>query len=441
MKATKWFVIGLGVVAAARLSAAEAARPDLSGRVTGDDGTPVAKATVFVYSAGPKEGTSTVCPYCYPDCSKKAQTGADGRFRIESLDPRLRFRLLIVAGGHESKFETKVDPATGARQITLKPLSPEALHSTNRIAGLVIGEDGRPVVGAVISPQGVQRGNGTQWGGTDEFVDPVAVADDQGRFLLLCQATVETVYAEAEGPGAAQRWVELKPGRDHLIRMREGVAVAGRIQRDGQPVQDALVGLVTSDRLCGNFLRYDAIATDKDGRFALPNVTPEREFVVYVTIDSLHGHGAVPPKKFTTGPSGTTADLGALAVQPAHRIAGRVVLSDGKPVPPGTRLVLGREEAWDHAEALLDAEGRFEFQGVPAESVSLSLRIKGYKFSKRNPSLDWRNGGVLGRVDRDLTNLTLLLEPGEWRYNGDEGEPPGGREVQPRDKPLASAKL
>jgi hypothetical protein len=32
------------------------------------------------------------------------------------------------------------------------------------------------------------------------------------------------------------------------------------------------------------------------------------------------------------------------------------------------------------------------------------------------------------------------MEPGQWQYNGDEGEAPHG-ESQPRDKPLRGAKL
>ncbi|HKX62185.1 MAG TPA: carboxypeptidase-like regulatory domain-containing protein, partial [Verrucomicrobiae bacterium] len=133
-------------------------------------------------------------------------------------------------------------------------------------------------------------------------------------------------------------------------------------------------------------------------------------------------------------------DFGTLKVQTGHRVSGRVVLSDGKPVPPDTRIVLGREDAWDNREALLDSEGRFDFIGVPAESVGMSVRIKGYKLSKRNGSLDWYNGGMVGRVEADIPDLIILLEPGEWRYNGDEGEPPSG-ENQPSDKPLRGAKL
>lgn len=37
-------------------SAAEAARPNLAGRVLHADRSPVAKATVFIYTAGPKVG-------------------------------------------------------------------------------------------------------------------------------------------------------------------------------------------------------------------------------------------------------------------------------------------------------------------------------------------------------------------------------------------------
>src|SRR5258705_445763 len=108
--------------------------------------------------------------------------------------------------------------------------------------------------------------------------------------------------------------------------------------------------------------------------------------------------------------------------------------------PPGTRLLLGREQAWDHTEAELGADGHFEFNNVPEEGVSFNVRVKGYKFSKENPNLDWLNGVVVGRVTRDLDDLILLMEPGEWRYNGDEGQPPSGNS-QPQNEPIRSAKM
>lgn len=419
---------------------AQVARPDLVGRVVHADDSPVTNATVFIYTAGPKVGTGVTCPSCYPDCAKRANTDAGGAFKIPSLDPALLFRLLVVAPGYESQFAPKTDPAQGGKTLTLAPLSAEKLKSKTRIAGMVLDAEGKPSPGATISPEGVARGTGTQWGGTDKFVDPLAVADEQGHFWLFCTEGVDAVHAVAEGRGVARRWVELKPGRDHLVRMQEGATVTGRIEKDGRPLKGVQVGLTTVDRAAGNFFRLDELATDKDGFFLLPNVPPGRDFVLYAKMESLRGQGAVPSKTFNSGKTGTEIKLGKLAVQPAHRVAGRVVLSDGKAVPPNTRLLLGREGAWDHTEATLDAEGRFEFTDVPAEAVGLSLRIKGYKFSKRNPSLDWLNGGLVGRVSGDLPDLTLLMEPGEWRYNGDEGEAPGGQS-QPRDQPLRGVKL
>lgn len=53
----------------------------------------------------------------------------------------------------------------------------------------------------------------------------------------------------------------------------------------------------------------------------------------------------------------------------------------------------------------LVAEGKFEFRGVPAESVSLAVRINGNRFSKRYPSLDWLNGRILSRATCNVNDF------------------------------------
>src|SRR5947208_7790262 len=73
------------------------AKPDLRGTVTRADGAPLPGARVVLYTAAVKTGTSPMCPSCYADCAKHADSAADGAFRIESLDPQLRFRVLVVA--------------------------------------------------------------------------------------------------------------------------------------------------------------------------------------------------------------------------------------------------------------------------------------------------------------------------------------------------------
>ena len=162
--------------------------------------------------------------------------------------------------------------------------------------------------------------------------------------------------------------------------------------------------------------------------------------MVFTTMKSLHGDGAVPDKVITTGKSGTEQDLGKLEIQPAFTIAGRVVLSDGKSIPPHTRLFLGRQKAADSQQTTLDEQGHFEFKDVPAESVSLAIRIKGYRLSKRNPSLDWLNGQILGRVTGNMNDLTILMEPGEWDFDN-QADRPGGDDDYPVNKPLRGLKL
>ena len=91
-------------------NAEKAVRPDLVGQVHANDGSPVA-ATVFIYTAGPKVGSSTFCPSCYADCRKREKSNARGDFKIDSLNPQLIFRILVVAKGYEPKFADNVDPA------------------------------------------------------------------------------------------------------------------------------------------------------------------------------------------------------------------------------------------------------------------------------------------------------------------------------------------
>ena len=61
----------------------------------------------------------------------------------------------------------------------------------------------------------------------------------------------------------------------------------------------------------------------------------------------------IASRGFTTGKTGSRTDLDKLEIRAGYRVAGRVVLSDGKPIPAKTRIFIGREDAWDHAETML----------------------------------------------------------------------------------------
>jgi len=89
----------------------------------------------------------------------------------------------------------------------------------------------------------------------------------------------------------------------------------------------------------------DKIATDSNGRFSISNLPPEKGLILFGTMDSLQGQGALSPKPFTSEKNKSTTDLGDLVLQPGYSVSGQILLTDGKPMPVRTHLLLVRHGA------------------------------------------------------------------------------------------------
>ncbi|HKQ37047.1 MAG TPA: redoxin domain-containing protein, partial [Verrucomicrobiae bacterium] len=156
------------------------------------------------------------------------------------------------------------------------------------------------------------------------------------------------------------------------------------------------------------------VGTDEDGRFLFVNLPANSDFYAYGIMKSLADKGAVAAQRVRGQSDGGEIDLGDLTVGPSYTVSGRVRLTDGQSVPEKTRVLLGRSQAWDTLQAEVDAQGAFRFEGVPAESVHLSCRIKGYRYSYRNASLDPANPfRLIGKVTTNISNLIVELESGK----------------------------
>jgi hypothetical protein len=221
----------------------------------------------------------------------------------------------------------------------------------------------------------------------------------------------------------------------HDLKMTDGATVTGRVLLDGKPMPNVAVGMVSVERGMEKFTGNFDVGTDSQGRFALVNLPPNTDYFVYGSMETLKRYGALPNVKVHAGADGDTTDAGDLTVSPAHRLAGKVVLSDGKSVPAKTRLLVSREHAWDSMQIELDKQGHFDTAGLPGETCSLSVRVSGYHVSPQNGSLDLLNPySLVGRVDQDITNLVILLEPGpdlQPDYNSNLPE-----SAWPRNRPL-----
>ncbi len=410
----------------------------LEGSIGAAGGQSVSNAWVFVYSAAPREGPSVLCPTCYPDCVKRARTDAQGRFIIEPVDPNLMFRLLVLAKGYRPDFIKDVDPQFGGATLTLRPLKITNTPPENRVTAKLIDPEGKPVAGVRVNAEGIRNAQYSSYGATSGRVDPMAVSDENGEFFLDCTNGIEAITVLIEPRNLAKRRLWLDTGKAHLLRLKEGVAVVGRLLHDGKPLAGASVSMNTEDRSSEVFMRGFDVATDAEGRFKLPNIPANNRLVLYTKMKEMQEKGvALAPQKVSTGADGSTVDLGDLKVGPAYTLQGKVVTSDGQPLPARTRLYLNLEGAWDNQDTRPDDDGWFQFLGVPASPIGLSLRVTGYRISAKNPSKDWLNEGmIVGQISTNMENFIIHLERGE-RFDRSDGPPDNDR--QPTGKPLRGA--
>lgn len=408
------------LLAAAPGSAAERGA-DLAGTVTDAGGQPLAGATVYVYTAGPRQGASAFCPSCYVDCGKRQTTDAQGRFRLPALDRSLIFRVLTLREGYEPVFTPKVDPLQGEIKVALRKRDLSREDPQRLVTGRVLDPEGRPVAGATVEPLGYRRMDGEGEYGGNPGMEALAITDGQGEFHLRAPEPGVFVPVLVQARGLASRVAAdlvSGTGRQEEIRLALGTTFTGAV-RDlaGRGVPGAVVHVVPTDRRVETFTRWQEIATGPDGRFALPNVPAGREYSVSVRMDSLREAGlGTTHQILRAGRDDTATDGIELTARPAVEVTGQATLKDGKPVPAGTQITLGRTGTWDVQQAVVGSEGRFRFQGVPVEDdLEMSLRVPGYHIASGTPGLDARLGQVQICVPAGQPGpaLSLLLEPGD----------------------------
>jgi hypothetical protein len=337
-----------------------------------------------------------------------------------------------------------VVPEAGAASIALKRHDLERRKPERVLRGRVVNENGDAVARAVVEPHGVRRGEGSRFGALEELgIDPLSVTDDNGEFRLGVGQDGDALYLLVKAPLLAPaRTAPLAAGPAvHKIALGAGVTITGRVVKDDRPLAGVGVGMVQTDRSAEQFVGDFTFGTDGSGRFSFTNIPPHQDFYIYGVMDDLKEYGSIPVRTLKTEAHGSTLDVGDLNVQRGYRLTGRVVLSDGKPVPAGTRVLASRDQAWDSQTASVAPDGRFAFTGLPPERFSLSGSIRGYHLSPKNASFDLLNPmRLLGTVRGDIDDLRCLWDPGQDfdRRGSDRGDP-GGEWLRRRDLPLQGA--
>jgi RNA polymerase sigma-70 factor (ECF subfamily) len=332
-----------------------------------------------------------------------------GRFELDALEGALEDQLGLPRSRPAQPVATGRDePPKEFRDVKVK--------------GKVVGPDGKPVAGAKLSPRTVvvrQRGITTGPDGDFEFTAERILID---HFAL-----------RVEAPGLASKMFTL-PATGQVptpLKLGVGAVVTGRVLRDGKPVAGIAIGLQQKSRGMDDYLGDLQAKTDDQGRFRFDHAFADQEFSAYAVTGSLADHGAIIPRAFRTGADGSAIDLDDFEVKRGRKLAGRVVFADGKAIPARTTVLASCEYASGLLRAQVDARGRFELLGLPESEVDVCVRFPdirtwlppGYRLSARNKCVDPLNPyRLVGQLDRDIDDLTILFEPGEEpRANYDPG--------------------
>jgi hypothetical protein len=412
MKTANFWIGWLAIAAVMLTSYDEAAAAEPSavfGRVTDSSGAPLSHATVFVYKARVRKGYSIFCPTCWVDCGKRAITNSDGTYRIDGLDPELIFQLLVVHDGFDASYLSDLDPAKGlAADGVLAPR-----HSVDdpaqEVLGLVVDSHGFPVRDAVIEPQEVtargKSGELQQMFGIPQGLERLAVTNERGEFELGYTQAAKSMILRVSARGAADKLITLPTGSERTtIVVADGATIRGRLVKDGRPVAKAEIGLSAHSQRAGSTFPEMRVGTRDDGTFDISNVPAGRIYYLYAKMGSLASRGlASEVVDCETKTDDQSVNVGDIRVSAAETLRGKVLLSDGRPIPADTQILLSADRAWDSQSMPIGADGWFEFKGLSKGVYEVAPSVKGYRLP------DAREPEVL--VNRNVSDLIITLLP------------------------------
>ena len=235
----------------ALLAAAE--RASITGAIYDNADTPVEGATVYVYTARKKEGPNLLCPSCYADCGKRDATQSDGSFKLESLDPSLIFKLLVVQSEYAPLLIERIDPQSGPVKAKMLSINPARLAPDRSVRGRVVNSEGQPVRDAVVEPAWEILADGSWTGSPRQDIDSMSVTDERGEFVITSEKPLKEVAIKVSARGyATHAGTKLEPGAPQKdIAIVRGATISGRVLAKGAPLPSVSLGLVQVP--CGIF--------------------------------------------------------------------------------------------------------------------------------------------------------------------------------------------
>ena len=243
------------------------------------------------------------------------------------------------------------------------------------ISGLVTDEDGRPVVGASVSPNLVV-GMGQPDSRANIRVEAV-LTDAVGRWTCPSIPSgksgagfvgIRIRHHDFQSCSVSGDEFEQAIGPNGSVMLIRGIAVTGRVvDREGHPIRAARVAAGR------DWFGSDPpiVDTDGDGRFRLGHLRPGDTVITVQAkgygpeVIQLDARAGLPPLAFKLGPPRT--------------IQGRVLDRDGKPLPRiRLNIVYWRGYRTLDWKAETGIDGRFRWDDAPREEVWLNALGNGF---------------------------------------------------------------
>ncbi len=275
------------------------------------------------------------------EAARKVVAGDDGRFRVADLPQGLATVEAWAPGKARARQAdvvvraAKADGTEPSEEISL------FLQPGGRLAGRVLGADGKPAAGVIVSLRPASIDIAALREST-----PSTITDADGRFALggIRAGTRWTVVARKEGqPSVESAALSVEAGTDRSdvdLKLEGGATLKFRLtDAEGRAVADAEVSVTPSGPRKGRAFGFDggSVPDDRirkadDGTFTVGPLKPGAFDVM------------IAPERFEEVrresvrlKSGETADLGTLRVREGRFIAGTVTDSAGQPVA-GARI-------------------------------------------------------------------------------------------------------
>ncbi|MGA2865526.1 MAG: carboxypeptidase regulatory-like domain-containing protein [Verrucomicrobiota bacterium] len=336
----------------------------LAGLITDANGKPITNAQAALTFRTERMSFSFGSP---------TQADAQGRFEIKALPPARAYGVSASAKGFGQDSHNLEAPEPSTRRVELDPF--QLPLADQRIAGVVVDADDRPVPGAWISSYGEKQPR--LQGRTNA----------KGRFSFdhVCGGSIN-LYAnnprEPGGSGSANAQggdtnITIQLGQQAGVRtLRSGAAqpkLTGTVlDADGKPAPKVTVSLFP-------FFSYAQKRTDDQGRFTLaaesiPTGYPTSQRVLIARDPDRNLAAAFDLEDDTTN-----ADL---KLGPGLTLVGRVTDVNGHAVSNAQAQVMFRTDRMSSqlGQAVrADAQGRFEIKALPfGRKYSVTVSARGF---------------------------------------------------------------